>query len=97
MSLSKKEPFSSEIFISEELFSDIAERYGLPNEGDFLVSGVGTLGISYQVQPGDKFYFKDGNVLWFKLKGGLVSTFFKYCFQSDGIQKQILGQISFDS
>ena len=94
VSLSKNEPFRSEIFISEELFYEIAQKYGLPAEGDFLVSGVGTLGISYQVQARDRFYFKDGNVLWFKLKNGIVSTFFKYCFQSDGIQNQIIGQAS---
>jgi len=94
VSLYKNEPFSSEIFISEELFSELSKKYGVPAAGDFLVSGVGTLGIAYQVQAGDKFYFKDGNVLWFKLKEGIVSTFFKYCFQSDIIQNQILGQTS---
>ncbi len=94
VSLSKNEPFGSEIFISEDLFREISEKYGLPTEGDFLVSGVGTLGISYQVQAQDRFYFKDGNVLWFKLKGGIVSTFFKYCFETDEIQDQILGQSS---
>ena len=94
VSLSKNEPFGSEIFISEELFREISKNYGLPTEGDFLVSGVGTLGISYQVQAQDRFYFKDGNVLWFKLKGGIVSTFFKYCFEADDIQNQILGQAS---
>jgi type I restriction enzyme S subunit len=94
VSLSKKEPFSSEIFISEELFAELSKSYGLPSEGDFLVSGVGTLGISYQVKTGDRFYFKDGNVLWLKIKKGLVSTYFKYCFQSDQIQNQILGQTS---
>ncbi len=94
VSLSKNEPFGSEIFISEELFSEISEKYGLPSEGDFLVSGVGTLGICYQVQANDKFYFKDGNVLWFKIGKGLDSTYFKYCFQSQYIQKQIFGQAS---
>jgi len=94
VSLYNNEPFSSEIFISEELFSEISQKYGLPTEGDILVSGVGTLGISYQVRAGDKFYFKDGNVLWFKKKSGIVSTFFKYCFQSGQIQDQILGQAS---
>lgn len=94
VSLSKNEPFGSEIFISEELFHEISERYGLPTEGDFLVSGVGTLGISYQVRSQDRFYFKDGNVLWLKQKGGIVSTFFKYCFEAGEIQKQILSQAS---
>lgn len=94
VSLSKNEQFSSEIFISEKLFCEITKKYGVPSEGDFLISGVGTLGISYQVQTGDKFYFKDGNVLWFKLKTGLYSTYFKYCFESDYIQNQIIKQTS---
>lgn len=92
VSLNKSEPFSSEIFISEELFSEVSQKYGSPVAGDFLVSGVGTLGISYQVQSSDRFYFKDGNVLWFKSKGKLASNFFKYQLQSDAIQDQIRGQ-----
>jgi type I restriction enzyme S subunit len=94
VSLSKNESFTSEVFISEELFSDISERYGLPTKGDFLVSGVGTLGIAHQVRAEDRFYFKDGNVLWLKLTGDIISDFFKYCFNSDFIQDQILGQAS---
>jgi len=94
VSLSRNEPFSSEVFISEDFFSEISEKYGVPDNGDFLVSGVGTLGISYQVRAGDRFYFKDGNVLWLKLTGDLISDFFKYCFQSDLIQDQISGQAS---
>lgn len=94
VSLSKEQPFGSKIFISEQLYSKLANTYGFPTEGDFLVSGVGTLGICYQVKKEDKFYFKDGNVLWFKLNQGLLSSFFKYCFQSDYIQNQILNQTS---
>lgn len=94
VSLSKNEPFRSEIFISDELFLELSEKYGLPKSGDFLVSGVGTLGISYQVKEGDRFYFKDGNVLWFKIKNGIDSDYFKYCFQSDFMQDQITAQAS---
>jgi type I restriction enzyme S subunit len=94
VSLSKNEPFGSEIYISENLYEELKAQYGVPAEGDFLVSGVGTLGISYQVKDGDKFYFKDGNVLWFKLEGDLISTYFKYCFESEHIQNQIVGQTS---
>ncbi len=89
VSLSKNEPFGSEIYISESLYTELQEKFGVPSEGDFLVSGVGTLGISYQVKASDKFYFKDGNVLWFKLLGELNSTYFKYCFDSEHIQNQI--------
>lgn len=94
VSLSKNESFSSEIFISKTLFEEITQKYGAPQEGDFLVSGVGTLGISYLVKKNDEFYFKDGNVLWFSRKGGVSSLFFKYCFESDVIQDQILKQAS---
>jgi type I restriction enzyme, S subunit len=89
VSLAKKEPFSSSIFISEKLYKDIIDKYGMPSEDDFLVSGVGTLGIIYQVKNGDKFYFKDGNVLWFKKKSEISSDFFKYMFLSDYVQHQI--------
>lgn len=94
VSLAKNEPFSSEIFISQELFSELVDKYGIPKDGDFLVSGVGTLGIYYQVKPTDKFYFKDGNVLWFKRKPTIISDFFKYCFESDYVQNQIVAQAS---
>lgn len=94
VSLSKNEPFSSEIFISKPLFEEIIQKHGAPREGDFLISGVGTLGISYLVKKGDEFYFKDGNVILFSRKGGISSLFFKYCFESDVIQNQILKQAS---
>jgi len=94
VSLSKNEPFRSEVFIADELFHELSIKYGAPKPGDFLVSGVGTLGISYQVKDGDRFYFKDGNVLWFKIKEGLFSDYFKYCFQSDFLQEQIVAQAS---
>jgi len=92
VSLAKREPFKSKIFISEQLFSNLEAKYGLPSEGDFLVSGVGTLGIIYQVKKGDKFYFKDGNVLCFKSNGSVDSNFFNYCFESTYIQNQIVNQ-----
>jgi type I restriction enzyme S subunit len=94
VSLSKNEPFGSEIYISESLYSELKKKYGVPSEGDFLVSGVGTLGISYQVKESDKFYFKDGNVLWFELKGDLNSSYFKFCFESEHLQNQINAQTS---
>ncbi|MFP8818254.1 restriction endonuclease subunit S [Acinetobacter johnsonii] len=94
VSLSKRQAFRSEIFISDELFLELSQKYGIPSVGDFLISGVGTLGISYQVKDGDKFYFKDGNVLWFKLKNHIFSDYFKYCFQSDFVQEQIEAQAS---
>lgn len=92
VSLAKREAFRSEIFISKELFDSLKEKYGTPTKGDLLVSGVGTLGIFYLVGTDDKFYFKDGNVLWFKNLGNIDSKFFDYCIHSDFVKNQILNQ-----
>jgi len=42
------------------------EKFGAPKENDILLTSVGTLGVPYQVKKDDKFYFKDGNLTWFK-------------------------------
>lgn len=57
---------SSELYISKGRFEEINSKYGSPKEGDILMTSVGTLGIPYRVKANDKFYFKDGNLTWFK-------------------------------
>jgi type I restriction enzyme S subunit len=94
VSLSRGELFKSEVFISEELYEKLKNEYGVPKEGDFLVSGVGTLGVCYLVKRNDKFYFKDGNVIWFSILDGVDANYFKYCFLSDNFQNQIFSQVS---
>jgi len=79
----------NELFISEEMYNQYSEKYGIPKEGDIMVTGVGTLGICYVVQKNDKFYFKDGNIIWLKTKNGINSRFVEYAFQSDFLRKQI--------
>ncbi len=56
----------SELYISEERFDEINNKFGSPKEGDILMTSVGTLGVAYRVRKSDKFYFKDGNLTWFK-------------------------------
>jgi type I restriction enzyme S subunit len=53
------------LYISEENYEEIKNKYGVPNIGDILLTAVGTLGNSYMVQE-EKFYFKDGNIIWLK-------------------------------
>jgi len=57
---------SSELYISNERFNEINSKFGSPNEGDILMTSVGTLGVAYRVKAKEKFYFKDGNLTWFK-------------------------------
>ncbi|MCD8438237.1 restriction endonuclease subunit S [Tenacibaculum dicentrarchi] len=57
---------STELFITDEKYNEIKKKYGVPNENDILLTSVGTLGNPYLVEANLKFYFKDGNLTWFK-------------------------------
>ena len=87
--LSKGEPLDDPIFIEETLFAEYKQRYGVPKTGDIMVTGVGTLGICYLVKESDRFYFKDGNTLWFKSKGLCNTRFIKDLYSTDYIKEQI--------
>ena len=69
---------STELFITEEKFREIERKFGAPEQGDLLLTSVGTLGSVYVVKPGDRFYFKDGNLTWFRHFKGLDSQFLYY-------------------
>lgn len=66
---------STELFITEEKFSEIERKFGAPGEGDLLLTSVGTLGSPYVVKLGERFYFKDGNLTWFRSFKGLDSKY----------------------
>lgn len=57
---------SLDLFITEEKFNEIDSQFGSPKENDILLTSVGTIGIPYIVKENEKFYFKDGNLTWFK-------------------------------
>ncbi len=78
------------LFISEELYEKNTKLSGCIQAGDLLVTGVGTIGIQYLVKPGDRFYFKDGNIIWLKNEDKINGEFLYYSFDSQFIRKQIL-------
>jgi len=89
---SKGAEISTDLFISEEKFNDIDKRFGSPKENDILLSSVGTLGIPYLVNKGERFYFKDGNITW--LRNYTDKIFPKYLYYwiiSPEGKQQILG------
>ena len=69
---------STELFITEEKFCEIERKFGAPRKGDLLLTSVGTLGSPYVVKPGERFYFKDGNLTWFRYFQELDSKFLYY-------------------
>ena len=87
--LSKNGYVDNELFITEELYTEYIKKYGKPQIGDIMVTGVGTLGICYLVKPNDKFYFKDGNIIWMKKKTNNLSEYIEYAFKSFFVKNQV--------
>ena len=82
---------STELFISQERFDEIESKFGAPQEGDLLLTSVGTLGIPYLVQKNEKFYFKDGNLTWFRnFKPALDSQYLLYWLISQDGKNELL-------
>jgi type I restriction enzyme S subunit len=81
------------LFITRERFEDIKSKFGAPVDGDLLISAVGErAGIPYVVKNLGDFYFKDGNLIWFRnIKPDLDIDFFCYWMKSS------IGQMSLES
>lgn len=72
----------NELFISEEHFAELTNQYGVPKAGDIIITAIGTIGNSYIVQDGDRFYFKDASVLWLKKTAEVSSEFINLWLKS---------------
>lgn len=78
----------NDLFISEELYTTYAKS-GIPEPGDLMITAVGTLGKTYIVQPGDKFYYKDASVISLQNYGHISSKYLKLVMESPLMEKQI--------
>lgn len=80
--ISEKQRSSSEvsnlIYISKEKFKEIKDKYGVPQKGDLLLTSVGTIGNPYLVKENEEFYFKDGNLTWFRNFQGINGQWLYY-------------------
>lgn len=76
--LSEGKAVSTDLFISETKYQEIKSRFSIPKKGDVLLSAVGTIGISYVVKNDMPFYFKDGNLMWFKDLTEITPYFLSY-------------------
>lgn len=94
--LNKSGQTRSELFISNERFYGIVAKFGAPVEGDILLTSVGTLGVTYQVKASDRFYFKDGNLTWFKDFKHISSNII-FCWLNSKNGKEQLDNISIGS
>ena len=88
--LSENDFVENDLFISKENYLELEKNYGIPQSGDLMVSGVGTIGKVYIVKPEDQFYYKDASVLCFENRNKmLVSKFAKILLESSFVQSQM--------
>jgi type I restriction enzyme S subunit len=85
------------LYIAEEQFLKISKSYGHPLQGDILLTAVGSLlGDSYLVDN-ETFYFKDGNVIWFRnFKEDFINLYIYEYLQSSYF-KEFLEEITIGS
>ena len=84
-----KNAVSSELFITHERFAEIKSKFPVPQIDDILLTSVGTLGIPWLVNESN-FYFKDGNLTWFRSNTEKVNPkFLYYWFESNYAKNQI--------
>ena len=69
---------STDIYIPRERFEEVKRKGGAPKLGELLLTSVGTLGVPYVVRKGEEFYFKDGNLTWFRAFQGLHGKYLYY-------------------
>lgn len=84
------------IYISVERYNELIKNYGKPNRGDILMTAVGTIGSTYMVDD-EEFYFKDGNVIWFKNFKQLNSNYFLYDFMQTELFINLINEITIGS
>ena len=97
INLHKLKSIQTELFISNSQFKKIKDTFGVPVQGDILLTSVGTLGIPYQVKEHDNFYFKDGNITWFKNFSDKIDKKYIYFWLISKIAKRKLDEITIGS
>lgn len=69
---------SLELFISRERYAEIRSKFGVPQINDILLTAIGTIGEIWVIDNDTPFYFKDGNVLWFKEFKSINPQYLRY-------------------
>jgi type I restriction enzyme S subunit len=93
----KGNAISTELFITDEKFREIKNKFGSPEDGDILLTSVGTLGVPYFIFRDGDFYFKDGNVTWFRKFVSSINSKFLYYWLTSPATQQRLDEISIGS
>lgn len=88
--LANGEPLANEFFVSEEFYNSRPDDEKV-KAGDIIVSATSTIGKTYIIKPGERFYFKDADVLLFRKRQSINETFFTYGLTMPTVWEQIEG------
>jgi type I restriction enzyme S subunit len=84
---------NTKAFISHELYEELSAKVGRIEKGDMLVTGGGSIGIPYLAETDEPLYFKDADLLWFKIREA-VDSHYLYTFLSSTHFRRYLKSIS---
>jgi len=80
---------NTKAFISHELYCELSAKVGRIKKGDMLITGGGSIGIPYLVHTDDPLYFKDADLLWFKIRDSVDSNFLYAFFSSQPFEHYV--------
>ena len=86
--LSNREHITDSLFISKDLYDKLKQN-GIPQPGDLMVTGVGTIGATYIIKADDLFYYKDASVLCFENRFGISSEYLRILMQTPFMLSQV--------
>lgn len=78
-----------DLFITEQLFEELKDKFDIPKAGDIMLSAVGSIGYTYIVNEKDEFYYKDASVLCLKNINKLSSLYFSMIFETSFVKEQM--------
>ena len=79
----------NEFFVSESFYNKLKDADGRVQEGDILVSATSTIGKCMVVKNGERYYYKDADVLRFREKAPVNKVFFVYGLSMPTVENQI--------
>ena len=94
---SNGQAISEPLFISQEKYDEIKNHFGVPQSGDMLLTSVGTIGVPYIVREKDYFYFKDGNLTWFRSFSDELDSKYLYFWVKSSEGQSILNNTTIGS
>lgn len=91
--LQQNKALKTELFISEKHFNELKNKYGVPQQGDLLITSVGTIGNTW-ISDGRDFYYKDGNITQISKNEFIIPEYFRLFIDSPVFTMQVFDTVA---